>query len=789
MVSLLSPLARIIETRWPIAWILTLGMAGVILAVIAVTTLLDLRQERDFFRRELEARGQLLAYTLNDVLADPLYFLDVDKVEDFTTAMQMSQDGLPYIQVFRSDGSLLTDTLTRNEPPASLATGFVESVLQTQEPLLEFSGEDLEVTIPIMAGSQLVGIVHFDLSTASLNAHLTDVIRELMWQGLALLAGAALLGFAVARYVTKPLQALRTAALSIGSGNLDEQVPIGGPEETASLGQALDSMRTELKGLYQDLEGQVAERTLELSKANEDLQVEIIDRKRLAQESQLIADIGRKVSASPNINEVFENLGADIRKMIPFDRFSLSLVDHENQMMSPIWTVGTGVLGRQLANQVPLAGSLTGEVVRTKLPIMVEAETETELEHRFPGIPVDIRATLRSYLLVPLFNHDDVLGVLRVGSKKRAVYSQRHLNLLERIASQIAGAVANARLLAERAKAEEALREGEERFRQMAENMREVFFLVDHENYKVLYMNRAYEEVFGRSCESLYEQPSSWLEAIHPEDIDSVNEAFEKQLTTGAFDEEFRIIRPDGSVRWIHDSVVPIRDEQGQISRLVGIAEDITEHRQAEAKVKASLNEKEVLLKEINHRVKNNLQIISSLLDLQSRDIHDEQALQSFQVSQDRIRAMALVHEKLYQSEDLARIDFGEYIRTLATDLGTSYGLASRDVYLKIDVEKILLGVDTAIPCGVIVNELVSNSLKHAFPDRPGKITVRFREADGQYAMIFKDDGIGLPLDFDISNPPSMGLTIVNALTGQIGGTIELVRNGGSEISITFPSK
>ena len=197
-----------------------------------------------------------------------------------------------------------------------------------------------------------------------------------------------------------------------------------------------------------------------------------------------------------------------------------------------------------------------------------------------------------------------------------------------------------------------------------------------------------------------------------------------------------------------------------------------------------------MLLKEINHRVKNNLQIISSLLNLQSRDIQDEQALRSFQVSQDRIRAMALVHEKLYQSDDLARIDFGEYIRSLAVDLGSSYGLVLREIELKIDVDNILLGVDTAIPCGVIVNELVANSLKHAFPgDRSGEIIISFREADGQYTMIFKDDGVGLPEDLDITNPSSLGLTIVNALTGQLGGTIRLGRNGGSEISITFPAK
>ena len=187
--------------------------------------------------------------------------------------------------------------------------------------------------------------------------------------------------------------------------------------------------------------------------------------------------------------------------------------------------------------------------------------------------------------------------------------------------------------------------------------------------------------------------------------------------------------------------------------------------------------------------MKNNLQIISSLLNLQSRDIEDPRVLRAFQTGQDRIAAMAMVHEKLYQSEDLARIDFGEYIRSLAGNMINSYGLGSRDIGLKIDVDNIFMGVDTAIPCGVIVNELVTNSLKHAFPgDRAGEIFVSFRKVDGQYTMLFKDDGVGISEDVDLNLPSTLGLTIVNALTDQLGGTIGMSRNDGCEVHITFPA-
>jgi len=311
---------------------------------------------------------------------------------------------------------------------------------------------------------------------------------------------------------------------------------------------------------------------------------------------------------------------------------------------------------------------------------------------------------------------------------------------------------------------------------------------VDHKSFEVLYVNRAFEELWGRSRDSLYEQPTVWLDAIHPEDLERVKEALEKQQTTGEFDEEFRIIRPDGSIRWIRDCVVPIRDELGQIFRLVGVAEDVTERRKAEDKIKASLEEKEVLLKEINHRVKNNLQIVSSLLNLGSRDIQDGQAQEMLNESQARIRAMALIHEKLYQSEDLARIDFGEYLQSLTSELRKSHGFSVQDIELKLDAGHTFLGVDTAIPCGLIVNEVVSNSFKHAFPSGSGgEISIALCLENQKYSLAVRDNGVGFPEDFDIRRSNSLGLKLVNALVDQLGGTIELNRNGGAEINITFP--
>jgi len=214
---------------------------------------------------------------------------------------------------------------------------------------------------------------------------------------------------------------------------------------------------------------------------------------------------------------------------------------------------------------------------------------------------------------------------------------------------------------------------------------------------------------------------------------------------------------------------------------------DISERRKAEDKIKAALKEKELLLKEIHHRVKNNLQVISSLLNLQSRYIKDKEMLGVFKESQNRIKSLSFVHEKLYQSKDLARIDLKDYIKDLVNSLFQSYGTNTGKIALGIDVENIPLGIDYAIPCGLIVNELVSNSLKHAFPkDRKGKIYISFHSDDDKFTLIISDNGIGLPKDLDFRNTETLGLQLVCTLTDQLEGSIKLNKDGGTEFKITF---
>ncbi|CAG0999292.1 partial putative sensor histidine kinase pdtaS, partial [Anaerolineae bacterium] len=206
-----------------------------------------------------------------------------------------------------------------------------------------------------------------------------------------------------------------------------------------------------------------------------------------------------------------------------------------------------------------------------------------------------------------------------------------------------------------------------------------------------------------------------------------------------------------------------------------------------ELQIAASLTEKEILLKEIHHRVKNNLQVISSLLSLQSAATTDDHAREQLRESQNRIRSMALIHERIYQSENLAHVNFGEYVRSLVSFLFRSYSVPNIRVIYSID--QCCLPVNIAIPCGLVINELVSNALKYAFKERTGgEIEIGFELVEEHRGVLMvRDDGVGFPPDLDYRATPTLGMQLVNTLTAQIEGTLGLIRDRGTTFTITMP--
>ena len=245
-----------------------------------------------------------------------------------------------------------------------------------------------------------------------------------------------------------------------------------------------------------------------------------------------------------------------------------------------------------------------------------------------------------------------------------------------------------------------------------------------------------------------------------------------------------------GKPMWVSTTKVPVKDESGEVVTIIGISRDITERMISAEKLKASLEEKELLLKEIHHRVKNNLQVISSLLNLQSSYIKDPDTLSVLKESQDRVRSMALIHENLYKSTDISHLDLQDYVKTLVHGLKRSYQQRHGGVTFELHIDDIPLGIDRAVPCGLIINELVSNALKHAFPDdhQSPKITIHFSMNDsGNVTLKIQDNGQGIPDNFDWENANSLGLKLVHILAKeQLDGQIQFHTNHGTHVVIHF---
>lgn len=284
----------------------------------------------------------------------------------------------------------------------------------------------------------------------------------------------------------------------------------------------------------------------------------------------------------------------------------------------------------------------------------------------------------------------------------------------------------------------------------------------------------------------------SFLERIHPDDKERVAEANRNARNLGEpFEIEYRITIGNGTVRHIREIGYPVKDTAGGIIGLFGTAQDISDRKAIEEALKNSLDEKTALLKEVHHRVKNNLQIVASLLSLQANQSLNRETIDMLQETKNRVYSMALLHEALYHSGSLAHVDFHKYLRDVSWGLMESYDAKSRGIKVNIHADDIMLPLDQTVPCGLIINELLSNSLKYAFPGgRKGSIDVEvLASSPGNLEVIVRDDGIGLPKDMDISRLSSLGLKLVTSLAAQLKGrvTVESKPGAGTEFRISFP--
>jgi PAS domain S-box-containing protein len=348
-----------------------------------------------------------------------------------------------------------------------------------------------------------------------------------------------------------------------------------------------------------------------------------------------------------------------------------------------------------------------------------------------------------------------------------------------------------------RFESEHKLKESEEKYAKLAEKLIETekknSLLINHIPDVLFEYDREGRHIDYRAAnpDNLYAEPKEFIdktikELLPPDLSIKFLDNIGKALDTGEMQIFEYIISLKNRFRNFEARIVKNGED-----RVLAIIRDITSKKHTEETLKRSLDEKEILLKEIHHRVKNNLQIVASLLKLQSKYISDEHAIQMLRESQNRVHSMSLIHQKLYQTRDLSYVDFNEYISTVIMHLQHSFGILEDRVKVNINSKDIIMSIDNAIPVGLIINELVSNSLKYAFPNGSrGEINIclDFDNHSKNYSLSIKDNGIGMSKDINIEKTESFGLSLVNLLVGQMEGDLEVLNSGGCEFRINFKS-
>ncbi len=341
----------------------------------------------------------------------------------------------------------------------------------------------------------------------------------------------------------------------------------------------------------------------------------------------------------------------------------------------------------------------------------------------------------------------------------------------------------------EQIQTEKTLHKSEEKYRNLVETMNEGLIELD-QYFRVSFVNQKYCRILGLTRELLIDRDIRDISAQYL--VNDGPAVVEKQigLRKKGHDTPYEVqfLRPDGKKIWLRNSPHPTFDADGNLHKNVVVVTDITNEILAEQQLKESLTEKEVLLRELYHRTKNNMQVVMSMVSLQTQNIEDENILRMFKETNNRINTMALVHEKLYQTKNLSRIDLKDYFTDLINLLESSYQDMSEGIRIKTDMSPAMVTIDAAIPCGLIMNELLSNVFKHAFPgNRQGEIKIHLKKKDDRIDLKFKDNGVGLPEGFDYREAESMGFqTIVALVEHQLGGTINLINNKGTEYQIYF---
>lgn len=557
-----------------------------------------------------------------------------------------------------------------------------------------------------------------------------------------------------------------------------------------------EQVKAELSQAKTDLEVRIQERTVALEATNQQLQHEIVQRQRVEQtlyENQIYLHIIRNISAcltsDLSIEQIIQITVEQLKKYFKTLRVAYFVLDEDNTI-SVVHHVELPEIPPIVVNTNISTATEWVKTLRQFQPIIAGDVNQSSL--LAPQKEALLAEGVRALLDIPLKHSDSEIGILSFESPEPRCWSEHEIVTLIEVANYLSLILQEANTQKLREWIEAALLQSQRTNALLATALEKAGDAIEITNaeLKIEYVNSAWEAMTGYSrTEAIGQTPATLLRS---DTVDqSVYQQIEEAIAAGhVWRGRLLARRQDKTLFHQEVTISPVLNATGMIERYVAVKRDITERQRVEEQLKASLREKELLLKEVHHRVKNNMQVISSIFSLQSQLITDPDTLSILTDSQNRIRSMALIHEKLYQSTSLAQIDFADYVRNLVQNLISTYRDGVNKIQLNLNISNVSLDIDTAIPCGLIINELVSNSLKHAFKHQQfGEIMiVSNRTTHRQLHLIIRDNGVGLPQELNIQKTNSLGLRLIRALSRQLNGKWEIYNNQGTIFEIIFPA-
>lgn len=495
--------------------------------------------------------------------------------------------------------------------------------------------------------------------------------------------------------------------------------------------------------------------------------------------SQILADFILKIRQSLELEQILDTTTSEIQRCLQVDRLAVCRIDAHKTgtiIAESVLAPWPSLLGLEFSTDLFSAKCQQG---LSQIPYRAVANVDVAYRNTVPQMVKVLEDWgVKAKVVVPIFQGNSLWGFI-MAHQCRDIrdWMPAELDLLTQVAAHVSISIEQAELHQRRQQALEI----SSRTEQMLVVQHEQIGYVLASSPGILYSSLAqglYQRIFFGT--NLFEllgyssldaiEPDFWANCIHPDDRAYVQLQSDRPLMS----QEYRFRHKDGSYRWLYDQQKVVYDDSGKPLEWIGYCVDISDRKHIEEKLKASLAEKEVLLQEIHHRVKNNLNIIISLLNLQSSYVSDDAIIDMFTDSQSRIRTMALIHEQLYGSENLARLNFADYVGDLVNHLAMACQDATDNaIELCVNIAPVTLNLETATPCGLILNELITNAFKHAFIDgRSGKISITLTRHAHELHLVVQDDGIGFSPNLDWQNSPTLGLRLVRILARQLEATL-----------------